>query len=74
MTDQEYMENQHKKNVLAFANKFITEHQKAIINGNYNYSDAALKETFKDCAMPLRSIFYDECRTEIDKLIKKQGY
>ena len=72
MTNEEYMETQHKKNVKAFARKFMVEHRKAVINGNYDYSDASLNETFKYCALPLRSVYYDECRTEIDKMIKEE--
>lgn len=74
MTDEEYMKLQHERNISAYARKFIVDHERAVINGNYDYSDVALKETFKDCALPLRSIFYDECRTEIDKLIDERRH
>lgn len=74
MTDEEYMRKEHERNVKAFARKFMVEHESEIINGDYDYSDAALKETFKDCALPLRSIFYDECRAEIDKLIDEMEH
>lgn len=74
MTNEEYEKEQHKKNVRAFAHKFIVEHEKEVINRNYDYSDTVLKETFKDCALPLRSIFYDECRDEIDKIVDERTH
>lgn len=54
--------------VRQYANKYLVEHSQG---KPYNMTNEYFDELFKDCALPLRPVFYPMLREEIQKLIKE---
>jgi len=53
-----------KPNIEGYASKFLAEHN----DSKYPLTNETLKNTFKDCVLPLKEVFYPEVIQRIKEI------